>query len=110
VGLGHEFLRHIQRSGTLVHLVEPQPLDGTDPLTNYRAIRDELTQYDEALAAREEIVAVTKADLPEGAEVRRKLAEQLDREVHLISAVTGEGLNTLVGAIAQALAPEPEAW
>ena len=45
-GLGHEFLRHIQRAGILVHLVEPEPTDGTDPLANYRAIRDELEQYD----------------------------------------------------------------
>jgi len=41
-GLGHEFLRHIQRAGILVHLVEPQPADGTDPVTNYHAIRREL--------------------------------------------------------------------
>src|SRR5690606_2099489 len=45
VGLGHEFLRHIERSGILVHLVEPAPVDGTDPVTNYRSIRAELDQY-----------------------------------------------------------------
>lgn len=109
-GLGHEFLRHIQRAGILVHLVEPQPLEATDPVANYWAIRDELRQYDPALAEREEIVAVTKADLPDAAEVRRKLAAELGRDVLLISAVTGEGLNTLVGRIAKALAPEPEPW
>jgi len=109
-GLGHEFLRHIQRAGILVHLVEPQPLDATDPVANYHAIREELRRYDEALAGREEIVAVTKADLPHAAEVRRQLADVLDRDVLLISAVTGEGLNTLVGAIAKALAPEPKPW
>src|SRR3990172_8902207 len=57
-GLGHEFLRHIQRAGILVHLVEPEPLDGTDPLANYRTIRDELIRYDEQLGRRPEIVAV----------------------------------------------------
>jgi len=107
-GLGHEFLRHIQRAGILVHLVEPQPLDGTDPVANYHVIRRELEQYDEALAGREEIVAVSKADLPDAAEARRNLAGKLGRDVLLISAVTGEGLNTLVGTIAKALAPEPE--
>ncbi len=109
-GLGHEFLRHIQRAGILVHLVEPQPTDGTDPLTNYHKIRDELKQFDEGLARRNEIVAVTKADLPAAEQFRQELAEELQRDVLLISAVTGEGLNNLVGAIAQALAPEPEAW
>src|SRR5262249_4395624 len=49
-GLGHEFLRHVERTRLLVHLVEAVPLDGTDPLRNYRAIRHELAQYSPALA------------------------------------------------------------
>ena len=103
VGLGHEFLRHIQRAGILVHLIEPEPLDGTDPASNYTAIRDELVKYDEQLGQRPEIVAVTKADLPSAEELRRQLADRLGREVLLLSAVTGQGLNELVGMIAQAL-------
>ena len=51
-GLGHEFLRHIERTGILVHLVEPEPADGTDPLANYRAIRAELEQYSDAAGRR----------------------------------------------------------
>ncbi len=46
VGLGHDFLRHIMRAGILVHLVEPMPTDGSDPMENYRVIRSELLQYD----------------------------------------------------------------
>ncbi len=102
-GLGHEFLRHIQRAGMLVHLVEPGPFDGTDPVRNYHAIRDELEQFDVQLAQRPEIVAVSKADLPEAETVHRQLADELGRRVLLISAVTGQGLNHLVGTIAQAL-------
>jgi GTP-binding protein len=102
-GLGHEFLRHIQRAGILVHLVEPEPLDGSDPLDNYRAIRDELEKYDEELGRRPEIPAVSKADLPAAETVRKRLAAQLGREVLLLSAVTGQGLNELTGAIARAL-------
>ena len=59
VGLGHEFLRHIERAGILVHLIEPLPMDGTVPLENYRAIRSELALYDEALAKRPEILVVS---------------------------------------------------
>jgi GTPase len=103
VGLGHEFLRHIQRAGILVHLIEPEPLDGTDPTSNYTSICDELVKYDEQLGERPEILAVTKADLPSAEELRGQLAETLGREVLLISAVTGQGLNELVGQIAQAL-------
>ncbi len=110
VGLGHEFLRHIQRAGILVHLIEPDPTDQTDPLENYRSIRDELTLYDKQLGQRPEIVAVTKADLPQASEVRDQLAEVCEGEVFLISAVTGEGLNRLVGRITQALAPEDSGW
>ena len=47
-GLGHEFLRHVERTRVLVHLVEPSPMDGSDPLENYRAIRHELAEYDAA--------------------------------------------------------------
>jgi GTPase len=110
VGLGHEFLRHIERAGILIHLVEPEPTDGTDPLVNYRTIRAELEMHDMKLGQRPEIVVVTKADLPGSTEVRQKLAETTGREVLLISAVTGQGLNELVGRIAQTLQGEPPAW
>jgi GTP-binding protein len=102
-GLGHEFLRHIERAGILVHLIEPQPLDGSDPLENYQAIRRELSQHDATLAQRLEIVAVTKADLPEAQAVRDRLAASLSREVHLISAVTGQGLDVLLRTIERTL-------
>jgi len=108
VGLGHEFLRHIERAGILVHLVEPEPVDTTDPIENYHAIANELVQYNEQLGQRPVVVAVTKADHPSAQEVREKLAQELDREVHLISAVTGEGLSKLVHAI-DALRKEEEA-
>ncbi|MHB0958437.1 MAG: GTPase ObgE [Pirellulaceae bacterium] len=107
VGLGHEFLRHIERAGILVHLIEPAPTDGTDPVTNYQAIRHELMEYKTSLAARPEIVAITKAELPGADEVRHRLSEIVQREVLLISAVTGQGLNVLVQVIAQHLTPSP---
>ena len=106
----HQFLRHIERAGILVHLVEPEPLDGTDPLDNYRVIRGELELHDAALGGRPEIVVVTKADLPGSRAVQQHLAETIGREVLLISAVTGQGLNELVGRIAQMLQGEPSPW
>ena len=103
IGLGHEFLRHIQRSGVLVHLVEPCPMDETDPIQNYESIRDELTRYDEQLGQRPELIVVTKSELPGAADIRKTLAKKLGRPVILISAVTGEGLNQLSTVIADAL-------
>lgn len=105
-GLGHEFLRHIERAGILVHLVEPMPMDGTDPLTNYRTIRDELLQYDVKLGERPEITVVSKAELPGSAEFRDTLAAETGREVLLLSAVTGQGLNDLTRRIANVLAEQ----
>ncbi len=103
VGLGHEFLRHIERAGILVHLVEPDPLDGTDPIENYQTIRQELVKYNPALAERPEIVAVTKSELPTAAEIHEQLAQTMEENVLLISAVTGDGLNQLTGRILQYL-------
>lgn len=98
-GMGHEFLRHIERTRVLVHLVEPQPTDGTSPVDNYHAIRRELRQYQVDLTGRPEIVVVSKADLPGADELREQLANDLDQEVLIISAVTGQGLDTLVRRI-----------
>ena len=108
-GLGHEFLRHIERAGILVHLVEPMPMDGSDPLANYRTIRDELTQHDAKLGERPEIIAVTKAELPGAEELQKTLAETTGKEVLLISSVTGLGLNVLTRTVAAALAEQKEA-
>jgi len=102
-GLGHEFLRHVERAGILVHLVEPEPVDATDPLENYQAIQQELVEYNQVLARRPQLVAVTKAELPSAVEVQQRLADVVDSTVLLISAVTGEGLNVLTGRIAQLL-------
>jgi GTP-binding protein len=102
-GLGHEFLRHIERAGILVHLVEPFPADESDPVSNYRAIREELVQYDDKLGERPEILAVTKAELPDAAAVRDRLAAEIGQPVLLISGVTGEGLNHLMHAVTAAL-------
>lgn len=103
VGLGHDFLRHIMRAGILVHLVEPTPADETDPLQNYQTIRAELEQYSEELGQRPEIIVVTKAELPNAAEVRDILHRETGREVILVSAVTGQGLNLLINRIAEML-------
>lgn len=103
VGLGHEFLRHIERAGILVHLVEPLPMDGTDPLENYRTIRAELAQYKQELVERPEILCVSKAELPDAEPVQQALAAETGRNVLLISAVTGAGLNELVRRIDEAL-------
>jgi GTP-binding protein len=108
VGLGHEFLRHVERSGLLVHLVEPLPIDGSNPIINYHAIRKELALYDKRLAERPEILVVSKCELPEAEEIREKLAADVGREVLAVSAVTGTGLNQLLFTIMRMLDERPQ--
>ena len=103
IGLGHDFLKHIERSGILVHLVEPEPIDGTNPIQNYHAIRRELEKYNSQLLLRPEIIVITKADLPSANSVQRELAEQTKKTVQLISAVVGHGVQELVHSIANVL-------
>jgi len=99
IGLGHEFLRHVERAGLLVHLVEPTPTDGTDPIQNYNAIRSELIEYDASLGERDEIVVVTKSELEGADAIRTALAESSGHKVYLVSAMTGEGLQELTAEI-----------
>lgn len=95
-GLGHEFLRHVERTRVLVHLIEPMPMDGSSAIENYHSIRSEVEKYDIDLAERPEIVAISKAELPGAEEVRNELEQAIGRPVMLFSSVTGQGLNELV--------------
>src|SRR5262249_41631215 len=107
-GLGHEFLRHVERTRLLVHLVEAVPIDGSDPLANYRTIRAELEQYSPTLAQRPELVVVTKMDLTGAVEAKDRIAEALSREVLAISAVTGQGIPPLIRRIGEVLREQAE--
>ncbi len=97
IGLGHEFLRHVERTRVLIHLVDPYPMDESDPVQNYHIIRNELTSYSPELANKPEILCVSKAELTDAELVRDRLATELGREVFLVSSVTGLSLNKVVG-------------
>jgi GTP-binding protein len=102
-GLGHEFLRHVERTHLLVHLVEGMPLDGSDPLQNYRTIRNELAQYSPALAERPEVLVVTKLDVPGADEARIRMERELRGDVLGLSAVTGQGIPQLIYRLVERL-------
>jgi GTP-binding protein len=111
-GLGHQFLRHVERCRVLVHLVEgANPEPGRAPKADLDAINAELALYSRELAKKPQIVAVTKVDVPEAREGGVKLQKLLSRrkkpvKVHLVSAVTGEGLPELLDAVARVLFKE----
>ncbi len=105
LGLGHEFLRHVERTSLLVHLVEAMPLDGSDPVQNYRTIRNELIQYSKALAERPELVVMTKMDVTDSEAAHARMRSELGRDVLAISAVTGQGIPQLIQQIIASLSP-----
>jgi GTP-binding protein len=102
-GLGHEFLRHIERTKLLLHLVDAT---GEDPIAAYQTIQQELTAYDENLAQRPQILALNKIDAMDAEELAtlaENLAAVADRDVLLISAATRTGLDELLKLVWQAL-------
>lgn len=104
-GLGHQFLRHIERTALFVFLVTQDYAPGRDPLADLRALRRELGRYDEALLERPYLVALSQCDRPEVAEQLGDLQAAIGEQapVMAISAVSGEGLDALHKAIADHL-------
>jgi len=118
-GLGHRFLRHIERTRLLCHLVDIQPPDGSEPADNYRAIRAELAAYSKELAAKPEVIVVTKLDLLGADPEQHKAALELARSaikppqstpILGISSATGLGLDTLLDQCWEMLGREPDSW
>ncbi len=108
-GLGHRFLRHVERTRLLIHLVDLDPTNGRDPVEDYRMICDELAAYSGDLARRPQIVVANKAELPGTEERRREIEAFCAAEsfpFHAISAVSGFGLTDLVRDVAHRLASE----
>jgi GTP-binding protein len=94
-GLGYEFLKHIERTRIIIHILDIMPIDGSDPTANYKIIRSELEHYSKALAGKQEVIVANKIDLdPDGKKIK-SLKRKLKKEIHPISAVTGQGVKEL---------------
>jgi GTPase len=110
VGLGHQFLRHVERTKILVHVVDALPIDESDPIANYELIESELRIYSEELWSRPRLIALNKIDLVPAGEfgaVRQRF-EALEKPLFPISAVTGDGIDSLLYAIDEELRSIPE--
>ncbi len=109
-GLGHEFLRHVERTRMMLHIVDVSGIEGRDPVEDYLTIRKELEKYSEELAGRKEIVVANKTDICDCSENIAKLKECVG-EVYVISAATRQGVDELMYAVANTLSelpiPEP---
>lgn len=111
VGLGHEFLRHAERTRCLIHVIDMAATEGRDPVEDYHLINQELALYSPALARRPQVVAANKMDVPDATRHLARFRQEVgDVPVFPISAVTGEGVWPLMQAVADMLErlPEPE--
>jgi GTP-binding protein len=99
-GLGHAFLRHIERTHIIVHMLDLYPMDGSDPAENYRKIRRELEAFSPTLANKPEIIAANKMDLAIDDEAIDHLrAELAGKEVHAISGASRQGVEALLDVL-----------
>lgn len=110
-GLGHQFLRHIERTRILVHLLDVSGFSDRDPLQDFENINLELKSYSERLASLSQIVALNKVDMPDAPEIVERVRPELEErgyEVFEISALTGHGLQPLLYRIMERLEELPK--
>lgn len=95
-GMGLEFLKHVERTKVLLHVIDFAAVDGRDPWSDYQALNRELAGYSKALAGKEQILAANKMDLPEAKTNFEAFRRRIKKEIFPISAATGEGLEPLL--------------
>ncbi|NLK38443.1 MAG: GTPase ObgE [Epulopiscium sp.] len=111
VGLGHEFLRHVERTKVFIHVVDAAALEGGDPVENVEKINRELEEYNPELAKRPQVIAANKTDIPEAMEHVQRLKEAYEPigiPVFPISAATNTGLDEVLKAVSDILKNYPE--
>ena len=111
VGLGIQFLRHIERTRLLLHVIDCSGSEGRDPVKDYEIINKELKNYSEKLSKRKQIIVANKADVMQddkGYKNLEKMAKENNIEIFKISAVTGEGLKELFSHVSEVLKNLPK--
>jgi GTP-binding protein len=99
LGLGHQFLKHVERTRVLIHVVDAFPIDGSEPWDNFRIVEQELANYSEELASRPRLIALNKVDLapdPEFVDLVKEPFVEAGYEVFPVSGATNQGLEPLL--------------
>ena len=110
VGLGHQFLRHVERTRLIVHVIDMASTEGRDPFEDFEKINHELLAYDPKLMEKQQIIVANKMDMPNAEENLQKFKEKLPEklEIYPISAITKDGLKQLLYGIADRLETIPK--
>ncbi len=110
VGLGHDFLRHIERTRVLIHVVDVSGIEGRDPIEDFDIINNELARYDMALEERVQIVAANKTDIIQDEDMYRNFLDEMEKrgiEVFSISAAVNKGIDALMNRVYEELSKLP---
>lgn len=111
VGLGTQFLRHVERTRLLLHVIDVAGTEGRNPIDDFNKINDELKKYSEKLATRKQIIVANKIDSMQdnsNLENLENLAKEKNMEIYKISAATGEGLNELFNHVSEIIKTLPK--
>lgn len=98
-GLGDEFLRHVERTKVLVHMIDMAAVEQRNPVDDLKNINKELVLYNSALLKRPQILAANKMDIPEASENLKRFRKKVKKKIYPISCVTGEGIKALLEAV-----------
>ena len=101
VGLGHKFLKHIERTKIIAHVIDMSGSEGRDPYEDYQVIRKELEEFSPKLLNKQEIIIANKMDLPNSKDNLNKFKEKIDKQVYEISALNNENLDILINALSE---------
>ncbi|MBO1003404.1 GTPase ObgE [Pseudogracilibacillus auburnensis] len=111
VGLGHQFLRHVERTRLIVHVIDMASIEGRDPYDDYVKIKEELVAYDEKLSEKKQMIVANKMDMPDAEEnlaVFTKKLKDATTPIYPVSSITKEGLTVLLYSIADELEKIPK--
>ncbi len=100
-GLGHKFLKHIERTKIIAHVIDMSGSEGRNPVDDYQTIRKELADFSEKLLNKQEIIIANKMDLPNSKDNLTKFKEKIAKPVYEVSAINNENLDTLIDALSE---------
>lgn len=100
-GLGHKFLKHVERTKIIAHVIDMSASEGRDPYKDYQVIRKELEEFSPKLLDKQEIIIANKMDLPNAKENLNKFKEKVNKEVYEISALNNQNLDKLIDALSE---------
>ena len=98
-GMGIDFLKHVERTKSLLHVIDFAAVDGRDPLSDYQTMNKELASYSKKLAEKPQVIVANKMDLPEAVENLKVFRKKVRKKIIPISAATGEGMKELLNAL-----------